>query len=101
MVKVFGLLSMVAALGISGLLWMQQTNEVRADAPAAILQAATTALELNHRIRGTYAGVTFSDVKVVRADARSYCVEAAGNFVAGPGGTLLVNLAEELRDLGR
>jgi predicted outer membrane lipoprotein len=86
MVKVFGLLSLVAALGVSTVLWWQHTDEVRKDAPTAVLQAATTALELNHRIRGTYAGVTFSDVKVVRADARSYCIEAAGNFVAGPNG---------------
>ena len=54
--------------------------------PTAILQASSTAMELNHRIRGTYAGVTFGDVKVVRADANAYCIEAAGYFVAGPNG---------------
>jgi hypothetical protein len=86
MVKVFGLLSLVATLGVTAMLWSQQTKQVETDAPTAILQAATTALELNHRIRGTYAGVTFSDVKIVRADAASYCVEAAGYHVAGPGG---------------
>jgi hypothetical protein len=85
-IKVFGVLFLVAGLSVGALLWAQQAREVRAEAPTAILQAATTALELNHRIRGTYAGVAFSDVKVVRADTQSYCVQAAGYFVAGPGG---------------
>jgi Tfp pilus assembly protein PilE len=85
-VKVFGLVSILATLAVTAVLWSQQAKEARDEAPTAILQAATTALELNHRIRGTYAGVTFSDVTIVRADARSYCVEAAGSFVAGPGG---------------
>lgn len=86
MVKTFGLVSILAALAVTAVLWSQQAREARDEAPTAILQAATTALELNHRIRGTYAGVTFSDATVVRADARSYCIEAGGSFVAGPGG---------------
>jgi type II secretory pathway pseudopilin PulG len=85
-VKAFGLVSILVALAVIALVWSQQARRTRAEAPTAVLQAATTALELNHRIRGTYAGVSFSDVKVVRADARSYCVEAAGSFVSGPGG---------------
>lgn len=87
MVKLFGMLSLVAGLAVGGVVWSQQARTVQHDAPTAMLGAATTALELNHRIRGTYAGVTFSEVKVVRADASSYCVEAAGYFVAGPGGS--------------
>ena len=85
-VKIFGMLSLVAGLAVGGVVWSQQAKHVQEDAPSAILQAATTALELNHRIRGTYAGVTFSDVNIVRADASGYCVEAAGHIVAGPGG---------------
>ena len=85
-VKLFGMLSLVAGLAAGGVFWSQQAKTVQQEAPSAILGAATTALELNHRIRGTYAGVTFSELKVVRADASSYCVEAAGYFVAGPGG---------------
>lgn len=87
MVKLFSLLSLVVALAVTAMLWSRQTTELKKNAPTVILQAATTGLELNHRIRGTYAGVAFSDVKVVRADASSYCVEAGGYFVAGPGST--------------
>jgi hypothetical protein len=84
-VKLFGMLSLVAGLAVGGVFWSQQASTVQQEGPSALLGAATSALELNHRIRGTYAGVTFSEVKVVRADASSYCVEAAGYFVAGPG----------------
>lgn len=88
MLKVFGAISLLACLAVIGVLWAQQAKTVQDGAPNATLTAATTVLEVNHRIRGTYAGTTFSDVKVVRADVSSYCVEAAGYFVAGPGGTL-------------
>ncbi|HET6642189.1 MAG TPA: hypothetical protein VFG93_02855 [Gaiellaceae bacterium] len=86
MVRLFGMLLLVASLAIGGVLWSQQAKTVQHEAPSAMLGAATTALEVNHRIRGTYAGTTFSGVDVVRADASSYCVEAAGYFVAGPDG---------------
>jgi hypothetical protein len=79
---------MLVALAVAAFLWSQQATKVETKAPTAILQAAQTGLELNHRIRGTYAGVTFSEVKVVRADASSYCVEAAGYSVAGPNGRI-------------
>jgi hypothetical protein len=77
---------MLVALAVATFLWSQQSSHVGTQAPTAILEAAQTGMELNHRIRGTYAGVTFGDVKVVRADASSYCVETAGYFVAGPDG---------------
>ena len=86
MVKVFGLVSLLAALAIAALLWSQQGSQAAKGAPPMALRAATTTLEFNHRITGTYAGTSFEDVKVVRADPRSYCVEASGYFVAGPGG---------------
>jgi hypothetical protein len=77
---------MLVSLAVAAFLWSQQATHVQTEAPTAILAAAQTGMELNHRIRGTYAGVTFGDVKVVRADANTYCVEAAGYFVAGPNG---------------
>jgi hypothetical protein len=86
MLKLFGTISVLASLAVAGVMWAQQAKTVQHDAPSAMLGAATTVLEVNHRIRGTYAGTKFSDVEVVRADASSYCVEAAGYFVAGPGG---------------
>ena len=79
---------MLVSLAIAAFLWSQQATHVRSEAPTAILEAAQTGMELNHRIRGTYAGVTFGDVKVVRADANTYCVEADGYFVAGPHGQI-------------
>ena len=85
-VKLFGMLSLVAGLAVGGVFWSQQAKTAQQEGRASILGAATTALELNHRIRGTYAGVTFSEAKVVRADATSYCVEAAGYVLTGPGG---------------
>jgi hypothetical protein len=85
--KLFGMISLVVTLAVVGVIWSQQVKTVQHQAPSAMLGAATTVLEVNHRIRGTYAGTTFSDVEVVRADASSYCVEAVGYFVAGPGGT--------------
>jgi hypothetical protein len=84
--KVFGAIFLLAGVAVVGVLWAQQAKTMQHEAPNAMLTTATTVLEVNHRIRGTYAGTTFSDVKVVRADERSYCVEAAGYFVAGPGG---------------
>ena len=86
MLKLFGTISLVASLAVVGVLWAQQAKTVQHEAPNAMLTTATTVLEVNHRIRGTYAGTTFEDVKVVRANASSYCVEAAGYIVAGPGG---------------
>jgi hypothetical protein len=87
MLKLFGTISVLASLAVAGVLWAQQAKTVQREAPSAMLGAATTVLEVNHRIRGTYAGTTFNDVDIVRADASSYCIEAAGYFVAGPGGT--------------
>ena len=65
------MISLVAGLAVGGVVWSQQAKTVQQDRPGAILGAATTALELNHRIRGTYAGVTFSEVKVARAGAKA------------------------------
>jgi hypothetical protein len=87
MFRVVSTMGMVVSLAVAAFLWSQQGTHARTDAPKAILQAATTGMELNHRIRGTYSGVSFGDVKVVRADPNGYCIEAAGYFVVGPNGS--------------
>jgi hypothetical protein len=88
MFRLVGTTGMLVSLAVAAFLWSQQGTHVRTEAPTAILEAAQTGMELNHRIRGTYAGVAFGDVKVVRADASAYCLEAAGYFVAGPNGKI-------------
>jgi hypothetical protein len=87
MIKTIGLVGILCALAIAGMMWTRQSFQTTEKAPTAILLAATTALEFSHRTNGTYAGATPDRVTVVWADVRSYCVEFAGFFVAGPGGT--------------
>jgi lipid-binding SYLF domain-containing protein len=68
----------------------------RADdqATAINLEAAATSLEQSRTVNGTYAGATLTDtsVRLVRADASSYCLESASRtatyHLAGPGGTV-------------
>jgi hypothetical protein len=86
MLKTLSLLSLVCALAIGGWMWTRQSLQTTERAPSAILQAAATALEFSHRTNGTYAGATPDAVTVVSADIRSYCIEYAGHFLAGPGG---------------
>ena len=86
MLKTLSLLSLVCALAIGGWMWTRQSFQTTDRAPAAILQAAATALEFSHRANGTYAGATPEAVTLVRADIRSYCIEYGGQFLAGPGG---------------
>lgn len=87
MLRTLSLLSLVCALAIAGWMWTRQSFQASERAPTAILQAAATALEFSHRANGTYAGVTPDGVTVVRADTASYCVEAGGHHLAGPGGS--------------
>ncbi len=87
MIKTIGLVSVVCALAIVGMMWARQSFQATEPAPTAILQAAATALEFSHRANGTYAGATPDAVTVVWADIRSYCVEFAGSYIAGPSGT--------------
>ncbi|MBA2360593.1 MAG: hypothetical protein H0V79_06625 [Actinobacteria bacterium] len=88
MLRTLTVLSLVCGLAVAGWMWTRQSFQTTDPAPTAILQAATTALELSHRTNGTYAGVTPTPdtVTVVHADVTSYCIEFAGYFVAGPGG---------------
>ncbi len=48
-VKTFGLLSLVCVLATGGWMWTRQSLQTTDRAPAAILQAAATALEFSHR----------------------------------------------------
>jgi hypothetical protein len=71
-VRTFGLLAVLVALAAAGYLHVRQTSEVKHEAPTAVLQAAGTALDLNRRVSGSYAGVRLDGVTLVRADASSY-----------------------------
>jgi hypothetical protein len=86
MIKTVGLVGILCALGIVGMMFAQRNFQSTEKAPAAILQAAATALEFSHRANGTYAGATPETVTLVSADIRTYCIEYGGYFIAGPGG---------------
>lgn len=87
MIKTIGLVGMLCALAIGGMMWTRQSFQGTEPAPAAILQAAATALEFSHRASGTYAGATPEGVTLVWADMFRYCIETGGHHLAGPGGT--------------
>ena len=87
MIRTIGLVGILCALAIAGMTWARQSFQTAEKAPTAILQAAAVALEFSHRTNGTYAGSTPETITIVRADARSYCLEHAGYYLAGPGGT--------------
>jgi hypothetical protein len=96
-----GLLSLVAGLAVMGYLARAQLqgsassgnaspaaalNAAREVAPLAELQRAVTLLEQHRAETGPYAGTpTGGTVRLVRADATTYCVEASGLHVPGPG----------------
>jgi hypothetical protein len=86
MVKTIGLVGILCATAIFGMAWAQQSFQKTERAPSAILQAAATAIEFSHRTNGTYAGATIEGVKLVSADQFRYCIELAGQHIAGPGG---------------
>jgi type II secretory pathway component PulJ len=91
-VKIFSLLSVVAALAIGGYLLAAQarTVEPTGDAERAVtaraseqvaaanLHAAASAMEAAHATAGTYAGAALGGfgVRLVRADTSRYCLEA-------------------------
>jgi hypothetical protein len=106
--RTFSVLSVVAALAIGAYLFVESSGlrdleegnrienaEARATAgvAAANLQSAAIALQAAHAAAGTYAGaqVTVAGVRLVRADAGSYCLEtgtgAATVHLRGPQGT--------------
>lgn len=87
MIKTIGLVAILCAAAIFGMTWARQNFQTTEKAPAAILQAATTALEFQHRATGTYAGEAPEGVTLAWADRFRYCIEWGGFHVAGPGGT--------------
>lgn len=86
MIRTIGLVGILCALAIVGMMWTRQSFQATEPAPAAILQAAGTALEFSHRANGTYAGASPDGVTLVWADAFRYCIEVGGQHLAGPGG---------------
>jgi Tfp pilus assembly protein PilE len=94
------LLSLVVALLVGALLWNgrtsgssspdKQVEQAQRTASAVTFQQAESALEDFRAVNGTYAGASLAGfgVKVVRADASAYCIQAGGSHVAGPGGAV-------------
>jgi hypothetical protein len=106
MTKLFGLVSLLAALAVGGYLVSAQMGttgptsktgssaiaEAGTEVSTLNLQQAALALEQFRLQSGTYAGAELGSFAVVlrRADAASYCVEsvrAPASHLAGPGGT--------------
>lgn len=85
-VRSLSLISLVCALAIGGWMWSRQSLQTTDRAPSAILIAAGTALEFNHRANGTYAGPAPDGIKLVYGDQFRYCIEYGGQHLAGPGG---------------
>ncbi len=86
MVKTVGLVGILCALAIAGMMWTRQSFQTSEKAPSAILLAAATAIEFSHKSTGTYAGKAPDGVTLVWADQFRYCVERGDWFLAGPGG---------------
>lgn len=77
-----------AAVGGYLVVAQNQPGSATSERAAPILTAAARVIEAQHRSTGSYAGVQIGvgGVRVVRADAESYCIEALGMHLAGPGG---------------
>jgi hypothetical protein len=107
MTRAFGLIAILAALGIGAYLYAAQTRSESPSAPAvtaAESRAESTAAEANFQGVGaslqawfaenaTYAGATLppgSGVVLVRADQSGYCLQTVAGAVVehevGPGG---------------
>ena len=71
----------------------QAVDRAQQTAAALTFQQAQTQLEQAHALNGTYAGASVAGfgVRLVRADAASYCLQTgsgtAVSHLAGPGGT--------------
>jgi hypothetical protein len=110
MTRVFGFLSILAVLAASGYAFVGKSRmgelnpitkvsqaEARAELASAQYTLAIVSGQLSqvHVVSGTYADTLDFDkfplVRLVRADANSYCVEFQKTqtfFLAGPGGTV-------------
>ena len=103
----FGLISLVVALALGGLLWAMNANQngptsqtaqraetqAKQAAATANFSAAALQMETFRAESGTYVGATLPasfGVTLVRADAASYCLQAgagtATEHLVGPGG---------------
>ena len=86
MLKTVGLVGILCALAIAGMMWTRQSFQTSEKAPSAILLAAGTAIEFTHKSTGTYLGRSPEGVTLVWADQFRYCLERDGWFLSGPGG---------------
>ena len=86
MIKTIGLVGILCAAAILGMTWARQSFQTTEKAPAVILQAAATVLELNHRTTGTYDAAKLETVTLAWADKSRYCIEFGGRHIAGPSG---------------
>ncbi len=107
MARGLGIVSLLAALAVGGYLFSAQWRSSGPTSPAAStaveaaeqvaagvnLQQAATAMEQFRAANGTYAGADLGGsggVVLLRADASSYCLQAASGaavlHLAGPGG---------------
>jgi hypothetical protein len=94
------LLSLVVALLVGAFLWNGQMSgssspdkrieQAQQSASAVTFQQAESALEDFRAVNGSYAGASLAGfgVSLARADASSYCIQAGGSHVAGPGGAV-------------
>jgi Tfp pilus assembly protein PilE len=101
MARGIGLLSIVVALVAAAYMMSAQlspssqqsaTREIdkaRQTAAGVKLEQGAFAIEQFHALNGTYAATTLGHlgVKLVRADASSYCLQAGDEHLAGPGGS--------------
>lgn len=101
MARGVGLLSLVVALVAAAYMVSAQlspssqqsaTREIaqaRQTAAGVKLMQGAFAIEQFHALNGTYSATTLGHlgVKLVRADANTYCLQAGNEHLAGPGGS--------------
>ena len=99
--RIFGFVGLLAAIAIGAYVFAFSSKQEQQTAFQATQQAATTAtfadfkqaeaeLTVYFAANGTYVGATLDpsyQVVLARADAASYCLEAGGEHLAGPGGS--------------
>ena len=107
MARGLSLLSLLVALGVAGFLMnaqlqhssdqasaQREIDQAKQTAAAVAFEQAGVALEQSHALSGTYAGTSLQGlgVRLVRADASSYCVESGSGaglmHLAGPSGSV-------------
>jgi Tfp pilus assembly protein PilE len=101
MARGIGLLSLVVALVAAAYLMSgqlspasqtsanEQIAKARQTAAGVKLEQGAFAIEQFHALNGTFAATSLGHlgVKLVRADAGSYCLQAGTEHLAGPGGS--------------